>query len=304
MKTLVHTLILASLAWPLLSSSVMAEDEPHYLIEVIVLTHSGGRSDGREVDDLTDFNALTDPLRQARIAAWTIEQETQSAEQVTIETSDQARTREAVEAMDLFSAMDALENATEPDLDESEVGPVYPDRFINQAELSPGMQNAWDRLASSGEFQPRAWRAWYQPLSRTRLSPQVRIHDEFPLRLNWAGPALPAIPDSRKALSAAELMPTVDYRLDGSLRLRQRQFMHVEMDLVWREPIAQDAMPAGPWAPDVLAPQGFLQHRLSQSRTVRPERLEYFDSGWLGVLVRIQRWIPPEADEQRSSDSG
>lgn len=309
MKTLAPALILASLAWPLMSPPAHAEDGPYYLVEVIVLTHAAGRSDGREIDQLTDFNNLVDPLRQARIAAWRMEQEARIPEQggtedLDLESPEQNQARETVQAMDLFSALDAIETASDPEISEMAAGPVYPDRFVNQAELSPTMQSAWNRLSNSGEFQPRTWRAWYQPLSRSRLSPQVRIHDEFPLRLNWADLALPALPGTRKTLTIDQLMPKADYRLDGSLRLRQRQFMHLELDLVWRELVEQEQLPAGPWAPDVLAPVHFQQHHLNQSRTVRLDRLEYFDSSWLGVLVRIQRWVPPEAEEPNTSDSG
>lgn len=306
MKTLAPALILASLSWPLLSPTALAEEDPYYLVEVIVLTHTAGRSDARETDELTDFNTLVDPLRQARMSAWSAEQQAQAGASEADEpdrpdSPEQARARESAEALDLLNALDELETAVGLDLEQMETGPTYPERFVNQAELSPSMQNAWDRLASSGEFQPRTWRAWYQPLSRSHLSPQVRIHDEFPLRLDWSELAAVGRPGTQATRTADQLMPKSDFRLDGSLRLRQRQFMHVELNLVWREPIEQEELPAGPWAPDLLAPQPFQQHRLSQSRTVRPDRLEYFDSNWLGVLVRIERWRPPEADDEPSN---
>jgi hypothetical protein len=297
MKTLAPAVILASLCWPLLSSSAQAENDPYYLVEVIVLTHADGRSDDRKVEQIADFQALLDPLRQSRIADWQERQAPDSADAPDTESPEQARLRETAELIDLFSAMDATEPAAALETEPMDPGPVYPDPFVNQPELSPGMQAAWDRLASSGEFRPRTWRAWYQPLSRSHLSPPLRVHDEFPVRLNSAELALAALPGSRQQWTVDELMPKADYRLDGSLRLRQRQFMHVELDLVWREPVETDVLPAGPWAQATVAPAWFRQHRLTQSRTVRPERLEYFDSSWLGVLVRIERWQSPEDDE-------
>lgn len=297
MKSIAPALLLVGLGWPLLTSSALADAVPHYLIEVIVLTHVDGRSDARQVEALDDFTALIDPLRQSRVVAWQADRE--GAEGTDVPEPGQAETdaqRQASEIVDLFTAMDALDSTEALPDEEIDPGPIYPDVFINQPQLSAAMQTAWNRLENSREFQPRVWRAWYQPLSRTQLSPQVRIHDEVPVRVDWAELAVPGLTGRAGDWQIEHLMPQANYRVDGGLRLRMRQFMHVELDLVWRELSEGGSEQTGPWAPDVLAPTGYLQHRLSQSRAVRQNRLEYFDSEWLSVLVRIQRWEPPQGD--------
>lgn len=303
MKRLAHALLAACLAWTLTTVPVEAEETPFYRVEVIVLTHSDGRSDARETAAIESFSDLIDPLRQARIAAWEAETEAldpaPTEPQVQINPAELEAQRQASEALDLFSAIEALEAVPEL-LDEHlpDPGPIYPDPFIQIEGLSPAMQQSWDRLAASGEFRPVAWRAWYQPLTRTRLSPPVRVHDEVPLRLDVSSLIPAALPGLGQASQVQGPMLATDYRLDGSLRLRQRQFMHVELDLHWREVIETEPFPVGPLALDKLPASGYRLHRLNQSRTVRPGRLEYFDSSWLGVLVLIEPWQPPEAIER------
>ncbi|MEX0915059.1 MAG: CsiV family protein, partial [Wenzhouxiangellaceae bacterium] len=79
--------------------------------------------------------------------------------------------------------------------------------------------------------------------------------------------------------------------------LRQRQFLHLDLDLVWQVPARAPADRAsrGRREPPVgmstdRAENEWLLHRLRQSRIVRPGRLEYFDSSLFGVLVRIERF--------------
>jgi hypothetical protein len=303
MKNPASALLGISLCWTLFAATASADDGPYYRVEVIVLQHASGQSDARQIDQLDSFAALIDPVRQVQLAAWEAERalhETESDPDDVIEPQDeferaeQEARRQASEVVDLFSTMESLEAGTEAEEIELDPGPVYPDPFLQLETLSPAMQRAWDRLAASGEFRPLAWRAWHQPLSRNRLSPQVRIHDEVPLRLEWSGLMIPGLPGAGHGWQTEQLMPKADYRLDGSLRLRQRQFMHVELDLVWREPVDVDEFYAGPLALDELPESGFRQHRLTQSRTVRAGRLEYFDSSWLAVLVLVERWEPDE----------
>jgi len=294
MKTLISAFLLAGLFLSVVQSPVMAEGTPYYRVEVIVLTHSAGRSDQRLAQTPDNYSRLIDPLKQARIARLT---EEQTGETEGIDESDTQRTVDALTALELLP---------EPIQPELPVVPVYPQAYVNLDQLSPTMRDAWRRLENSGEFQPRSWRAWHQPVVRNRVSPPVRVHDEQIVRLDRLavtplGRPLPIASTTEQGIDVADLLPRSDYRLDGSVRLRQRQFMHLELDLVWREPVEPEPV-VGPLRFDVTPVGGFHQHRLNQSRAIRPGRLEYFDSNWLGVLVLIEPWEAPEpAPEARPS---
>ncbi|MFU8831468.1 MAG: CsiV family protein [Wenzhouxiangella sp.] len=283
MKNLFAVFILSGLVLSAAQLPAMAQGTPYYRVEVIVLTHSAGQSDERPVQTLDDYSRLIDPMRQARIAQIV---EAQEDDTDPTDESDVQRT------VDALTALELMPEDMQPAL---ALPPPQPDTFVNLEDLSPTMRDAWRRLQNSGEFQPRSWRAWHQPLARNRVSPPVRVHDQQIVRLDWLavtplGSLQPANPD--RDLAVADLAPRSDYRLDGSVRLRQRQFMHVELDLVWREPVERE--PAfGPMRLDESPAGSIYQHRLKQSRAVRPGRLEYFDSNWLGVLVLIERWEAP-----------
>ncbi len=292
MKILTPAFLLTGLVLTVFLSPVMAQVTPYYRVEVIVLTHSAGQSDQRPVQAPDNYSRLIDPLKQAR-AAPAVEE--RAEETSAIDESDTQRT------VDALTALELLPESMRPELP---VMPVYPQAFVNLDGLSPAMRDAWRRLENNAEFQPRSWRAWHQPLVRNRVSPPVRVHDEHIVRLDWLavtplGRPQPFASGPDHALDIADLVPRSDYRLDGSVRLRQRQFMHVELDLVWREPVEREPG-FGPMRLEESPTASFYQHQLKQSRAVRPGRLEYFDSNWLGVLVLIERWEAPTAADAAS----
>lgn len=109
-------------------------------------------------------------------------------------------------------------------------------------------------------------------------------------------------------------VPKAVTRVDGSVALIQRQFLHVELDLHWREPI-QHPGPLDAERPtnrfdasrSSMAETGELEaepaplagpepdwqvHRLVQSRVIRTDQWAYFDSDRFGVLIRATE-LPP-----------
>jgi hypothetical protein len=107
----------------------------------------------------------------------------------------------------------------------------------------------------------------------------------------------PGLPDS-----------TLFYRIDGTVMLRRSRFLHLDLDIELRQAVF-DEQPLTPASipgsenesnePELPAPAAsFLIHHLKQSRQVKSERMEYFDSPVLGVLA----WITPfEAEDEAES---
>ena len=92
------------------------------------------------------------------------------------------------------------------------------------------------------------------------------------------------------------------YRLDGTVQLWRSRFLHVFLDLEYRE--------TGPWmAPDPASPESIFDVQpddalipytvfaLKQNRQVRSGRMQYFDTPQFGVLVLVTA-IAPEAQPE------
>ncbi len=80
--------------------------------------------------------------------------------------------------------------------------------------------------------------------------------------------------------------PRLHYVVEGAVSLRRSRFLHFDLDLDYRMPAPATVLdiPGPPYLPEY---QGHLVHELKQSRQVRTERMEYFDSPVLSALVWI-----------------
>lgn len=274
--------VCAALALPLPGR---AEEQTLVRVEVIVFQHADGRPDRWPAWSDHAFSALPDPQERARLAAWTARGQPGSARPD--EAAGEAEAARpggitpGLNPADQQASPESRAASLEPDSDDSP-GPVWPDFYVGLPALSSTMQQAQQRLEASPQYQVLTKVTWLQPLERGVTTRPVRIRGSQALAINWseASPAsLPIEPSLPRPLA----MPEIQYRLDGSLHLRQRQFSHVDLDLVWSEPA-----PANRRAPQLGHDRRI--HRLKQSRPIRLDRLEYFDSAWLGVLVRVEEW--------------
>jgi len=274
--------------------SFAADPAPVYRVEVVVFVYPGGASDQRPSTSPVDFSAYPDTRANARAAAY--QPRNRSAQALT---EQERRRRARDQAISAVNALNALEQGIRPSSGPYTGGPVYPQPWISLPALGPDMANAWRRLQDSVRHQPVAWRAWYQPIASGRITPWLRVTDDWRIGIDWLKPEALSQAFVPTEMPVPYRLPHADYRLDGGIRLRERQFMHADIDLIWQEPVSASPSPlADPWA----QPGGFIQHRITQSRSIRPGRLEYFDSSWLGVLVRVERWRSPLV-EQPSTDS-
>lgn len=294
MKNLSFTvLLMLALAWP---GPASGEDDL-VRVEVIVFAHAAGQSDRWPVVEAPDFSALVDPHDRTRLAAWTARPVAAADE------SDEGPANDHEEPQnEPFPGAGMNPGVGEPPLqasaaDESrpprlavalgDVEPAWPNLFLHDGELTSSMRRALSRLESSADYTVLSVTSWLQPLARGINSPAVRIHDATPVRVAWLD--LPRLDSEyRDRITGPALLPRSHFRLDGSVRVRQRQFRHVDLDLFWSEPLSQGVGTV------TLDNRRLAIHRLHQSRPVQLDRLEYFDSSWLGVLVLIRPWERPD----------
>lgn len=231
-------------------------------VEVIVFEHAEGRPDRWPAPFGDSFTALTDPLERARLAAWT------------------ARFDPQQDQPDEAGAAPSAESAQGR-------GPAWPDFYIALPDLSPTMGQALRRLQDSSRHRVLTTLAWLQPLERDQATLPVRVRGTESLTIDWMA-ARPTDVFVEPPIEPPTTMPEIRYRLDGSVQVRQRQFRHVDLDLRWSEPA-----PGSELAPRIE--HDVLVHRLFLSRPIGMDRLEYFDSPWLGVLVRVEEWQRSQA---------
>lgn len=266
------------------------EERAFYRVEAIVFTHAGGDSDAWPSAEPSKYAKALDP-------AWKVFAQRRAIERAEAdENADELQT--ALSVVETIASLESGETSLAEAL-------LYPEPWLALDELSEPMAQARVRLEQNGAYRVNATLAWHQPLEGARDAREIRIHDDRVIGVDWItlSPTGHPLRDGQRALSAEALAPDLNYRLDGRVRLRQRQFMHADVTIDWRVP---ETIGPNLW-PVRSAQARFETHRLRESRTIRPGRFEYFDSDWLGLLLRVTAFEPsarPQAPEgERRTDS-
>lgn len=211
-----------------------------------------------------------------------------------------------------------------------------PERAVTPVtSRSDVMTDVWRRLRLGAHYRPEAFLAWDQGASEP--FPLMRIHNQEVLdledpeperrplasRLSWtcagsdgeivysADYVLEYDPLDGNLLPRALPRHLSHYRLDGTVQLRRARFLHIDLDVVYRQPLVEPAAQAVipfPIAGSVtsagepIGPPRYEVQWLKQSRQVRTGRMEYFDSPWLGVLVWVSEIEPVDPASDSLSD--
>jgi hypothetical protein len=292
--------------------------EKRYRVEIIVLTHMRHEAVPADAESLRDFSGSLDFL-----AAKSDENENEKGE-------DEDRGDSQDDVVGVKTGTELLPDEDQPEDPWADV--------IAVEEMSEVMREAWRRLRLSAPFRPEQYLSWEQsanePFPSLRIhDPQVLLiensctvldetlateagedaakeHEDTPFVFTDQGNILPG--DALKdAAEEAELPdPTLFHRIDGTVMLRRSRFLHLDIDLELRQatfdeqplpltPILGGGPETGePDESELPAATSFLIHLLEQSRQVKSQRMEYFDSPVLGVLA----WITPfEAEDEAES---
>jgi hypothetical protein len=304
---------------PAVAQTGTPPSEPRYRVELIVLMHLEHGEEARRMRWLEDYSVALDLLTPIPEE---VEAEGPDSGSVALPAAGTAAGGEPAGGADATAAGGNAADAGDPALAENaEDDPLG--GVVHLPELGAQMQDAWRRLRLSGPFRPLQYLAWEQRAAEP--FPTLRVHDEEAVLVQdpWAEqrsaealaaqeaaatgePAVPNIGDGPAGMApdpaTDELPPPIHYyRLDGTAQLIRSRFLHLALNVEWREPVfdaaSPDARPArpplgAPAAVDAAAPplpDAFDVYRLEQSRQVRLRRMEYFDGPVLGVLA----WITP-----------
>lgn len=267
-----------------------ATPEIWWQVELIVFEYPEGRSDRRPVDAPVAYTGAAELTALAGI--------------------DEAMVRPLGSLARLFPALGGSSAAW---LQTGDIRIAPLPKAWQPATLSEPMRRALGRLEDSPDHQPVIAMSWFQPRVPRRRAVGIRIHDQPPIQ-EWSPPGtqpLPAGTDIGRGPAPEPSDPTAPkpdtpdpeadgaeliYRIDGVIQAYFDQFPRLALDLVLQEP-------PNPFATGLEANTRWLLHRLQQSRAVRPDRFEYFDSSRLGVLARITEFERTEPEPEPETDT-
>lgn len=146
-------------------------------------------------------------------------------------------------------------------------------------QKSTRMNDVWRRLRSSNNYQPLVHVAWQQ--NRTDYYPSMRIHDQKIMDTQLRPPTHIMVADLAAEDPLAAYRSTF-FQLDGSVQLRRSRFLHLFLDLEYRQEALQTGI--------VAMTDSSVNHsifRLKQNRQIRTDRMQYFDTPFMGALVYV-----------------
>ena len=148
-------------------------------------------------------------------------------------------------------------------------------------ERSTYMNDVWRRLRSSENYRPLVYAAWEQ--NRTDYYPPMRVHNDNIIDTRLQPPTHIMVADLSEEDPLAAYR-SMFYQLDGSVQLRRSRFLHLFLDLEYREPEIQAE------AGEVIAIDDQTTHKaftLKQNRQIRTGQVQYFDTPYFGALVFV-----------------
>ncbi len=200
-------------------------------------------------------------------------------------------------------------------------------RWMAKSELS--LDEDEQKLLNSGRYRPLLHIGWVQPLDATDQGTPVHIYDGMkpaddvpalgadtegqvvvhPLASPSGEMPAPATPKPVKLpppQTVDETHPTdqgmprqgrTPHVLDGTFTLRQGRYLHVDVDLGYRLSFTPEAtLPADARPGDATVQPVARLIRMTQSRRIRSDELNYLDHPLIGVLFVVSPYLETPAN--------
>lgn len=159
-----------------------------------------------------------------------------------------------------------------------------PDDLRVIMEQSRAVDDAWRRLRGSANYRPLLYAAWQQ--NRTDYYPPMRIHDQQVIDTQLHPPTSIMVADLTAPDPLAAYRSNF-YQIDGSVQLRRSRFLHLFLDLEFREPLPQQAATISNGVSEAQDIGKYRVYSLKQNRQVRTGQMQYFDTPQYGALVLV-----------------
>ena len=171
-----------------------------------------------------------------------------------------------------------------------------PDDLRIILEKTTRMNDVWRRLRSSEGYRPLVYTSWEQ--NRTDYYPPMRVHDTQVIDTQLRPPTHILVADLAAKDPLAAYRSTF-YRIDGGVQLRRSRFLHLYLDLEFRESpvqnIQQSTFFGGNDVQTLSVDINENLHRvftLKQNRQIRSGQMQYFDTPYFGALVFVSNISP------------
>jgi len=282
----------------LLASAPAPADSGAYRVEVIIFRNLQAVAEPVEVQELRSFSQFPSLFEDA-LPLETIQGSAMDplANAGVDPPQDQAGSADVNESTGLPG-----DNTVDPP--QERTGHLPDDLFIIN-DKSTHMDGVWRRLRGSPGYRPLMYTAWEQ--NRTDYYPPMRLHDEQLIDVQLRPPTAIMIAD----LAAADPLAayrSAFYRIDGTVQLRRSRFLHLFLDLEYRDMSPRpDPQPSFFGVTDTgidAATQNSGQNNgpyhvfsLKQNRQIRTGIVQYFDTPWFGALVFVTA-ISPNRDNR------
>jgi hypothetical protein len=157
---------------------------------------------------------------------------------------------------------------------------------------SSRMDGVWRRLRTSPGYRPLLYKSWVQ--NRVDFYPPMRVHNERIIDTQLRPPTNVVVADLAAEDPLAAYRSTF-FQLDGSVQLRRSRFLHLYLDLEYRDENTGESVTVetdffdSPQAQEETASfnQAHDVFKLKENRQIRTDRLQYFDTPYFGALVLV-----------------
>ena len=152
------------------------------------------------------------------------------------------------------------------------------------------MDGVWRRLRSSQGYRPLIYKSWVQ--NRVDFYPPMRVHNERVIDRQLLPPTNILVADLAAEDPLAAYRSTF-YQLDGSVQLKRSRFLHLFLDLEYRDEGSGELVEAEliEYPQNQLEDAGIDQRqgvfKLEENRQIRTGSLQYFDAPHFGALVLV-----------------
>ena len=207
-----------------------------------------------------------------------------------LDTSAEPVSEEELRSFSHYPALDQIV----PDEESLEIPNMHlPADLSVVTKKSARMDGTWRRLRSSQGYRPLLYKSWLQ--NRVDYYPAMRVHNERLIDSQLRTPTNIVVADLTATDPLAAYRSSF-YQLDGSVQLKRSRFLHLFLDLEYRNEGSGEIVTTTEFEnTDFLASADtespILQthdiFRLKENRQIRTERLQYFDAPYFGALVLV-----------------
>lgn len=166
--------------------------------------------------------------------------------------------------------------------------PLIPYAILPEASYK--LQAVYQSLRQSREYRPLYHIAWQQPGYDGNRARPLHLQQEDSGSLYELTIPARLVTDPMPA----EFYEPVKLMLDGTVRIRSSTFLHVDVDMVlFRSPANTAAtinQPADTTIPGTMAEKPAQYVRLTESRRIRLNDLQYFDHPQFGIVMQVSRY--------------